>query len=72
MIVVRRKVRKVRNSLIGPTLTLVEKHYVASKYIKEDEQKKFNFFQRPKKTKKQTLRVPSIPSMGVNLVATSS
>jgi hypothetical protein len=38
MIVAQRKVRKVRNSLIGLTFTLVAKHYVALEYTKEDEE----------------------------------
>jgi len=55
MIVVQRKAGKAVNNLIGPTLTLVAKHYVASKYTKEDEQKPIVFLQHPKTARKQTL-----------------
>jgi hypothetical protein len=72
MIVVQRKARKVRNSLIKPTLILVEKHYDALEYTKEDEKEPIAHFQRLKKTRKMMLRVPSIPLVSVNLVATSS
>jgi hypothetical protein len=50
----------------------VAKHYDALKYIKEDEEEPIVFFQRPKKIRKRTLRVPSIPSIGINLVVVSS
>lgn len=52
MIVVQRKARKVRNSLIKPTLILVEKHYDALEYTKEDEKEPIAHFQRLKKTRK--------------------
>jgi hypothetical protein len=50
----------------------VAKHYDALKYIKEDEEEPIVFFQCPKKIRKRTLRVPSIPSIGINLVVVSS
>jgi len=44
------------------------KHYVALKYIEEDESELIAHFQRLKKTRMMMLRVPSIPSIRVNLV----
>lgn len=42
------------NNLIGLALTLVAKHYVASKYTKEDKHEPIVFLQHPKKTRKRT------------------
>ncbi len=58
--------------MIGPTLILVAKHYIALKYTKEDEEEPIAHLQRPKKTRKRTVQIPSIPSIGVNLVAVLS
>jgi hypothetical protein len=58
--------------LIIPTLTFVAKHYVALKYTKENEEELIAHLQCPKKTRKRMLQIPSIPSIGVNLVAMSS
>jgi hypothetical protein len=58
--------------LIELALILVAKHYDALEYTKEDEKKPIAHFQHLKKTRKMTLQVPSIPLIGVNLVATSS
>ncbi len=58
--------------MIGPTLTLMAKNYATLKYIEEDENELIPHFQCLKKTRKMMLRVPLIPSIGVNLVATSS
>ncbi len=48
------------------------KHYDTLKYIEEDEEEPIVFFQHPKKTRKRTLQVPSIPFVGINLVVMSS
>ncbi len=58
--------------MIGPTLTLVAKHYTTLEYTKEDEEEPIAFLQCPKKTRKRTFQVPLIPSIGANLVAVSS
>jgi hypothetical protein len=50
----------------------VSKYYIALKYTKEDEEEPIMHLQRPKKTRKRMLQVPSIPSVAINLVATSS
>jgi hypothetical protein len=42
------------------------------KYPEENEMEPIIFFQHPKKTRKRKLWVSLIPSIGVNLVATSS
>jgi hypothetical protein len=72
MIVVQRKARKVRNSLVGPIFILMAKYYNAVEYMEEDEAEPITHLQRQKKTRKRMLQVPSIPSIGVNLVAGSS
>jgi hypothetical protein len=55
MIVIQKKARKVRNSLIGCALTLVIKYYVALEYAEEDEKEPIVFLQRPKKKRKRML-----------------
>jgi hypothetical protein len=71
MIIVQRKVGKVENTLIGRALILVTKYYVVLEYKEEDENEPIVFLQRPKKTKKKMFQIPSIPSIGVNLLTSS-
>jgi hypothetical protein len=69
MIIVQRKVGKIRNNLVGHALSLVAKHYTTLKYTKENEEQPIGHLQHPKKTRKKTLQVPSIPTWGINLMA---
>ncbi len=58
--------------MVGYAFTLAAKHYITLKYTKEDEERPIGHFQCPKKTRKRTFQVPSIPTWGINLMVSSS
>jgi len=65
-------VGKIKNSLVGHAFILVAKHYTTLKYTKEDEERPIGHLQHPKKIRKKTLEIPSIPTWGINLMVSSS